>query len=155
MPISAAVLAAALTFAPIANAAAPWLNAERAPAVAGRVTVVDVFTFWCINCRHVVPELQRLHAEIPARELQIVGIHAPETPYERLHANVRNALREQGITWPVVFDDDFRLWNAYGVDAWPTQLVFDRRGQLRARFVGEGLDAKLEATVKALIAESR
>ncbi|HTD34709.1 MAG TPA: redoxin family protein, partial [Candidatus Elarobacter sp.] len=123
------------------------------PSTAGRVTIVDVFTFGCINCRHVTPELQKLRAAYGERDLAIVGVHAPETPYERDHANVRQALREQDITWPVVFDDGFRLWNAYGVDAWPTQLLFDRHGTLRARFVGEGYDAQLEAAVKRLVAE--
>lgn len=147
------LLAAVVSLTPIANATVPWLNAAGPPPTAGRVTIVDVFTFGCINCKHVTPQLQKLRAAIPAADLAIVGVHAPETPEERNHANVRRALRDQGIVWPVVFDDDFRIWNALHVEAWPTQLVFDRHGKLRATIVGEGRDAQLERTVRALIAE--
>jgi thiol-disulfide isomerase/thioredoxin len=151
--IAAILLAAATSLAPVLGAGAPWANASGPPPTAGRVTVVDVFTFSCINCKHVTPELQRLRTAYRASDLAIVGVHAPELPEERVHANVVHALREQDITWPVVFDDDFAVWHAYGVQAWPTQLVFDRRGKLRATYVGEGYDAQLERTVRALVAE--
>jgi thiol-disulfide isomerase/thioredoxin len=151
--LHALLLAAATTLAPVISSTAGWLNATHAPATAGRVAVVDVFTFGCINCKHVAPELRRLRAAIPEADLTIVGVHAPETPYERDGANVRAALHEQNITWPVVIDNDFAIWKAYGVEAWPTQLVFDRHGKLRATYVGEGNDAELERTVRALVAE--
>lgn len=150
--IAAVLLAAATSLAPVL-AATPWANASGPPPTAGRVTIVDVFTFACINCKHVTPELQKLRARYGANELAIVGVHAPELPEEHVHANVVRALREQDVSWPVVFDDDFKVWHAYGVNAWPTQLVFDRRGKLRATYVGEGYDAQLEATVRMLLAE--
>ena len=150
--IAPLLLAVATTLAPVLGAA-PWANASGPPPTQGRVTIVDVFTFDCINCKHVVPELRKLHATYPRSELAIVGVHAPELPEEHVHANVVRALRAQEITWPVVYDDDFTIWKAYGVQAWPTQLVFDRHGKLRATYVGEGYDAQLEATVRALVAE--
>lgn len=150
--IATILLAAATSLAPI-HAASGWVNAPSGPVTDGRVTIVDVFAFSCINCKHVTPELKKLHASIPARDLTIVGVHAPETPEEHVHANVIQALRDQNITWPVVYDDGFTIWNAYGVNAWPTQLVFDRRGRLRATYVGEGYDPQLEQTVRKLVAE--
>ena len=150
--IAPLLLAAATSLAPVLSAGS-WVNAAGPPATENRVTIVDVFTFSCINCKHVTPELQRLRASYPSRELAIVGVHAPETAEEHVHANVVQALRAQDITWPVRFDDGFGVWNAYGVNAWPTQLVFDRRGRLRATYVGEGYDTELERTVKSLIAE--
>ncbi len=150
--IAPILLAAAVSLAPIAGAG-PWANAKGPPPTSGRVTIVDVFTFDCINCKHVTPELQRLRAKYGRGDLAIVGVHAPELPEEHVHANVVRALREQDITWPVVYDDDFKLWNAYGVSAWPTQFVFDRRGRLRATYVGEGNDRELETTVRALLSE--
>ncbi|MBV9438702.1 MAG: redoxin domain-containing protein [Candidatus Eremiobacteraeota bacterium] len=150
--IAAPLVAAATTLAPLLGAS-PWINAAGAPATTGRVTIVDVFTFDCINCRHVVPELRRLRAQYDANDLAIAGVHAPELPHERVHANVVAALRDQEITWPVLLDDGFGLWRAYGVSAWPTQLVFDRHGRLRATYVGEGYDAQLASTVHALVAE--
>ncbi|HEV2738199.1 MAG TPA: redoxin domain-containing protein [Candidatus Elarobacter sp.] len=150
--IATLLFAAATTLAPVLSAL-PWANTSGPPPAAGRVAIVDVFTYGCINCKHVTPELKKLHASISARDLTIVGVHAPETPDEHVHANVVMALRDQGIVWPVVFDDDFRIWKAYGVSAWPTQLVFDKHGKLRATFVGEGQDTELERTVRSLIAE--
>ncbi len=150
--IAAVLLAAATSLAPVLGAL-PWANAPGPPATAGRVTIVDVFTYGCINCKHVTPELQHLRAAYGAQDLAIVGVHAPETPEEHVHANVVEALKAQDVTWPVVFDDRFSIWKAYGVQAWPTQLVFDRRGKLRATYVGEGYDAQLEQTVRALVAE--
>lgn len=150
--IGTLLLAAATTLAPVLGAT-PWANAAGPPQTQGRVTIVDVFTYGCINCKHVTPELHKLRAAYGTRDLAIVGVHAPETPEEHVHANVVQALRAQEIAWPVVFDDGFRVWNAYGVSAWPTQLVFDRHGNLRATYVGEGYDAELERTVRTLTAE--
>jgi len=150
--IGTLLLAGAVTLAPVLSATA-WANAPGPPPTAGRVTIVDVFTFDCINCRHVTPELQRLRAAYGAHDLAIVGVHAPETAEEHVHANVVQALRAQNISWPVLFDDNFAVWNTYGVQAWPTQLVFDRKGLLRATYVGEGNDAQLARTVSTLIAE--
>ena len=150
--IAAFLLAAATTLAPVLGATS-WANAAGPPPTAGRVTIVDVFTFDCINCKHVTPELRALRARYGNGDLAIVGVHAPELPQEHVHANVVRALTAQDITWPVAYDDDFRLWNAYGVTAWPTQLVFDRRGRLRATIVGEGYDRELEHTIAQLVAE--
>ncbi|MEA2665947.1 MAG: hypothetical protein QOI11_2891 [Candidatus Eremiobacteraeota bacterium] len=150
---TATALGAATTLAPVLGAGAPWANASGPPPTAHRVTIVDVFTFDCINCKHVTPELRKLRAAYAPAELAILGVHAPELPQEHVHANVVQALRDQDIAWPVLYDDDFRIWNAYGVNAWPTQLVFDKRGKLRATYVGEGYDAQLERTVRGLVGE--
>jgi thiol-disulfide isomerase/thioredoxin len=148
----ATILAVATTLAPITGAM-PWLHGDGGVAATGKVTIVDIFTFGCINCKHVTPELKKLRASISPESLAIVGVHAPETAEEHVHANVVDALRTQGVTWPVLFDDDFKTWNAYGVNAWPTQLVFDKHGKLRATYVGEGYDTELEHTVRTLIGE--
>ena len=150
--IITAFLAAATSLAPILAPGA-WANVPAAPATAGRVAIVDVFAFSCINCKHVTPELRKLRAAYRESDLAIVGVHAPELPDERVHANLLQAMHDQDISWPVRYDDDFRVWRAYGVTAWPTQLIFDRKGKLRATIVGEGYDAELERTVKALVAE--
>jgi thiol-disulfide isomerase/thioredoxin len=131
-----------------------WINGRATAAqTGGKVVLVDIFTFGCINCKHVIPELKKLHASVPATQLQIVGVHAPETPYEKDRANVVNELARQGIVWPVAVDNSFAIWSAYGTDAWPTQYLFDKHGKLRKTFVGEGYDDDVEAAVKALIAE--
>jgi thiol-disulfide isomerase/thioredoxin len=131
-----------------------WLNGRvDASSLRGKVVIVDVFTFDCINCKHVVPNLRALRARESAGRLAIVGVHAPETPYERDRSNVVASLAAQGITWPVRIDNAFAVWNAYGVDAWPTQLIFDRRGHLRKVVVGEGQDDDVNAEIAALLSE--
>lgn len=136
-------------YAPLLRAPA-WINGKPdAAALLGKVVLVDVFTFDCINCKHVVPELRKLRA-MHSPDLFIAGIHSPETPYERDRANVVANLRAQGITWPVAIDNSYALWHVYRIEYWPTQLIFDRHGRLRATIIGEGRDAEVEATVSAL-----
>ncbi len=147
------ILLAQSAFAPLFSAP-QWIGSRPAAAAyARRVVVVDVFTFDCINCKHVVPELRSLRAHYPARDLLVVGIHTPETPFERVRANVVAALAAQGISWPVAIDNDEKLWNAYGIAYWPTQLIFDRHGRLRKTVIGEGQDSEVISTVAALAAE--
>ena len=149
--IASILLAAAMSLSPVLGAT-PWANAAGPPPTAGRVTVVDVFTFDCINCKHV----SRSCASCARRTAPTTSRSSACTrraAQEHVHANVVRALRDQDITWPVVYDDEFKVWNAYGVTAWPTQLVFDRHGKLRATYVGEGYDTELERTVRELVAE--
>jgi hypothetical protein len=111
-----------------------------------------VFTVDCYNCRNVTPNLRRLNASERDR-VAIVGIHTPETRYERDRPHVVDSLRELGITWPVAVDDDNALWNAYGVEYWPTQLIFDRKGHLRRSVVGDSQDDLVNGTIRTLLAE--
>ncbi len=131
-----------------------WLNGRpTAQALKGKVVVLDVFTFDCINCKHVIPELRSLYRSTKSSDLAIIGIHSPETNYEKQRANVITNLAAQGIVWPVAIDNDFALFRAYGADAWPTQLIFDRRGVLRKTIVGDSQDEAVAAEIKQLLAE--
>ncbi|HEY3674857.1 MAG TPA: redoxin family protein [Candidatus Tumulicola sp.] len=148
-----AILLTQAAFAPLINTT-QWIGPRPAAAsFAGKVVVVDVFTFDCINCKHVQPELRSLRAHYSQSDLLLVGIHTPELPEERVRTNVVQALATQGITWPVAIDNDQKLWNAYNVQYWPTQLIFDRHGRLRKTVVGEGQDSLVASTVAALVAE--
>lgn len=143
----------AASLAPVYAASQGWLNGRVTPAdTAGKVVIVDVFTFDCYNCKNVVPNLRTLNAK-RANGLLVVGIHSPETPFETKRDNVIANLRAQGITWPVAIDNGFAIWNAYGVDAWPTQLFFDRTGKLRATIVGDSQDDAVDRIVQKLLAE--
>ena len=153
LSISSARASGSSDLAPL-YATGTWLNGSASPSsLKGKVVIVDVFTFDCINCKHVVPNLRRLHDEQSASAFTIVGVHAPETPYERDRDNVVKNLAEQGITWPVRIDNDFSVWRAYGVEYWPTQLIFDRRGRLRKTVVGEGQDDVINGMVQNLLNE--
>ncbi len=134
--------------------AGTWLNGSASQAsLSGKVVIVDVFTFDCINCKHVVPNLRRLLAAQNPQTFAIVGVHAPETPYEANSENVAKNLVIQGITWPVRIDNDFAVWHDYGIEYWPTQLIFDRHGRLRKTVIGEGQDDLVNATVQSLLNE--
>jgi len=148
-----AILLAQNAFAPLLNAP-QWIGIRpTAASYAGKVVVVDIFTFDCINCKHVVPELRSLRGRYSAKDLLIVGIHTPETPFERVRANAVAAFVAQGISWPVAIDNEEKLWNAYSVEYWPTQLIFDRQGRLRKTVIGEGQDAEVTSTIAALVTE--
>ena len=130
-----------------------WLNGRAtADGLRGKVVLVDVFTVDCYNCRNVTPNLRSLNASERGR-VAIVGIHTPETRYERERSHVVDSLRELGITWPVALDNDSVLWNAYGVQYWPTQLIFDRKGKLRKTVVGDSQDDVVNETIRMLLAE--
>ncbi len=131
-----------------------WLNGVAGPkTLRGKVVVLDVFTFGCFNCRNITPNLRQLRAQKPATDFIVVGVHAPETPFESNRSNVASNLKLLGITWPVRIDNDFKVWRAYGVTAWPTQLIFDRKGKLRKTIVGDSQDADVNAAVQQLLAE--
>lgn len=131
-----------------------WLSVRpTAASLAGKVVLLDVFTFGCYNCKNITPNLRTLHARTPSNDLAIIGIHTPETPYEREHANIVANLKAQGIVWPIALDGDSKLWRAYNVDAWPTQLIFDRKGVLRSTIVGDSQDDDVDRVIAKLIAE--
>jgi thiol-disulfide isomerase/thioredoxin len=132
--------------------ATDWINGRvNAGSLAGRVVVVDIFTVDCSNCQNVVPVLRELYAKDRPRGLSVVGIHAPETPAERSRPYVVQSLAQQGIVWPVAIDNNFALWRAYNVNAWPTELFFDRQGRLRKTIVGDSQDDEVRATVTSLL----
>ena len=155
--VVAAALAALISASPSlgpALRAAVWVNGHvTADQTAGKVALVDFYTFECINCKHTEPNLRALYHRTSRVDLVILGVHSPETPYEHDRANLVASLADQGIKWPVIVDNDFAVWNAFGVSAWPTQMIFDRHGVLQKTFVGEGYDRELDDEVAKLIAQ--
>jgi thiol-disulfide isomerase/thioredoxin len=130
-----------------------WINGTPTrESLRGKVVLLDVFTFDCINCKNITPNLRTL-ARTKGEGLAIVGIHSPETPYERDHAQVVRHLGLLGVTWPVAVDNEFALWKAYNIAYWPTQMLFDRRGKLRKVVVGDSQDGVVDAAVNALLRE--
>lgn len=132
------------------------LNTGGAPvslaALRGRVVLVDFWTYSCINCLRTIPELESLHRRYRAAGLTVLGVHTPEFRFEADAGNVRRAVRDLGITYPVVLDPDFATWDAFGTRYWPTTYLIDRRGHVRDLHVGEGDEARTEAIVRRLLA---
>lgn len=127
----------------------------RTPTLAGlrgRVVLVNFWTYSCINCLRTIPELESLYRRYRAAGLTVLGVHTPEFRFEADAGNVRRAVRDLGITYPVVLDPDFATWDAFGTRYWPTTYLIDRRGHVRDLHVGEGDEARTEAIVRRALA---
>lgn len=133
-----------------------WFNSPPlTPAsLRGRVVLVDVWTYSCINCLRTVPYLRAWHERYARAGLTIVGVHAPEFAFERSAGNVEDAIRREQIRWPVVQDNELAIWNAWGNQYWPTQYLVDTRGRVRTVAIGEGDYAERERNIRALLAEA-
>jgi len=101
----------------------------------------------------VIPQLRDWHAKYEKDGLTIVGVHSPEFSWEKPYDKVEAATKGLGVTYPVVQDNDFAVWNRYAVRGWPTLVLVDRRGIVRYRHIGEGEYAETEATIRRLLAE--
>ncbi|WP_242922113.1 thioredoxin-like domain-containing protein [Pontibacter liquoris] len=118
-----------------------WLNTDRSWSIKdlrGKIVLLDFWTFGCINCQHIVPDLKRLEEEY-ADVLVVIGIHSAKFDAEKQNDTVRQAIRKFGIEHPVVNDADFKLWNQYGVRAWPTLVLIDPNGKVVGQHAGEGV----------------
>jgi thiol-disulfide isomerase/thioredoxin len=135
-------------------AATDWLNGRPTEnSVHGKVVLLDFYTFGCYNCKNVEPNLRALYKDKLRSELIILSVHSPETSFEHSRRALIESFSEQGITWPVAVDNDFAIWNAYSVNAWPTQMIFDRHGVLRRTIVGDSQDESVNAEVDELLRE--
>jgi thiol-disulfide isomerase/thioredoxin len=145
------------TKAPVAPefAKGNWINSDplTISKLRGHVVVVEFWTFGCYNCRNTLPSVKEWDARYRERGLTIVGVHTPETDSEYNLDNVRREVPGLGIKYPVVTDNDYTTWKAYGVEAWPTILVVDKLGRIRWLHVGEGRYEETENVVKTLLAE--
>ncbi len=132
-----------------------WLNSQpfRLADLRGRVTLVEFWTFDCVNCRNVLPALLQWHAAYAPRGLVIVGVHTPEFRHEREIENVRAAIQELRIPYPVAIDNDFETWRAYRNRYWPAFYLLDKRGIIRYTHVGEGSYDQTRRAIEALLAE--
>ncbi|HMO00569.1 MAG TPA: cytochrome c biogenesis protein CcdA [Miltoncostaeaceae bacterium] len=118
----------------------------------GRVVLVDVWTYSCVNCLRTIPELQGLWERYRGDGLTVVGVHTPEFAFERDPGNVGRAVRDLGITYPVALDPDFATWDAFGTRYWPTTYLIDRDGHVRDLHIGEGDEAGTERIIRRLLA---
>lgn len=119
----------------------------------GRVVLVDFWTYSCINCLRTLPALKAWDAKYRAKGLTIVGVHTPEFPFEKSAGNVRAAVGQNGLRYPVAQDNDFATWNAYGNQYWPAEYLIDTRGRVRFTAIGEGDEERKEAAIRSLLAE--
>ncbi|XP_030629832.1 NHL repeat-containing protein 2 [Chanos chanos] len=120
-----------------------WLNTEGALSLgrelSGKVVVLDFFTYCCINCMHLLPDLHNLEQKYTITDgLVVVGVHSAKFPNEKVLQNVRSAVLRYNITHPVVNDADARMWQELEIACWPTLVLLGPRGNLLFSLVGEG-----------------
>lgn len=132
-----------------------WINSEplTLKGLQGRVVLIEFWTFACYNCRNTLPYLKKWDTQYRDQGLTIVGVHTPELDFERDIDQLRREVAGLGIKYPVVTDQDYSTWKAYGVEAWPTLFLLDKHGRVRWTHVGEGYYDETEAVIKKLLAE--
>ena len=130
-----------------------WLNSEplKIADLKGKVVLVQFWTFACINCQRTLPYIVRWHQQYAQQGLKIVGIHTPEFPFERDINNVKKALKEHQITYPVPLDNEFKTWLAYKNEYWPHLFLADRQGIRRYDHIGEGAYEETEQIIRKLL----
>ena len=120
----------------------------------GRVVLVDFWTYTCINCIRTFPALKAWDSRYRAKGLAIVGVHTPEFAFERKAGNVKRAIAQNGLRYPVAQDNAYGTWNAWGNQYWPAKYLIDARGRVRYTHFGEGDYEQTEEAIRALLAEA-
>ena len=137
--------------------AGEWINSEplKLKDLRGRVVLIEFWTFGCINCRNTLPFVNSWHDRYREKGLTVIGVHSPEFDEERDVENLRRQVVSLGIRYPVVSDNDYRTWNAYKVEAWPTIFLLDKQGRIRWMRVGEGNYDETERLIQKLLDEKQ
>jgi cytochrome c biogenesis protein CcdA/thiol-disulfide isomerase/thioredoxin len=120
----------------------------------GKVVLIDFWTYSCINCIRTLPYLNAWYQRYRKDGLVIVGVHSPEFPFEREAANVKMAIEEEGIEYPVVQDNELGTWNAYANQYWPAEYFVNADGEVRYAHFGEGEYEEKETVIRELLREA-
>ncbi len=133
-----------------------WLQSEplTLDALKGKVVLVDFWTYTCINCIRTFPHVIGWYEKYKDDGFVVIGVHTPEFEFEKNQKNVLDALEEYGITYPVVQDNDFKIWESYNNRYWPAHYLIDKDGNIRYTHFGEGEYDKTEKVIQELLRES-
>ncbi len=134
-----------------------WLNTDKPLSLAGlkgKVVLLDFWTYGCINCIHIIPDLKKLEAKYP-NELVVIGVHSAKFDNEKETENIRRIIMRYEIEHPVYNDADFKVWQSYGIRAWPTQVLIDPAGYIIGGVSGEGNYELIDQVVAKAVAEFR
>lgn len=140
--------------APEFAGAGAWLNSEplTMAKLRGKVVLIDFWTYSCINCLRTLPYLAKWYDTYKDKGFVIIGIHTPEFAFERVTRNVQAAIERFHIKYPVVQDNDYRMWKAYDNHYWPADFLVDQQGRIVAEHFGEGDYDKTEDEIRKLVA---
>ena len=123
-----------------------------AAGLRGKVVLVDVWEYTCINWIRTLPYVQAWNREYASLGLVVVGVHSPEFEFGKRAENIDRGIRDHGLTYPIAIDNEFVIWRALGNDAWPAKYLFDGEGKLVNRWVGEGRYDEIESEIRRLLA---
>ena len=132
-----------------------WLNSApiKLSEQKGKVILLQFWTFGCINCQRTLPSIIKWHRDYASQGLSVVSIHTPELASERSINNVKNAVKQRGITYPVAIDSNFTTWKAFDNQYWPHLFLADKQGVLRYDHIGEGAYDQTEQKIRELLSE--
>ncbi len=143
--------------APELAGGAAWFNVSRPLSLAdlkGKVVLLDFWTYCCINCMHIIPDLKKLETKYH-KELVVIGVHSAKFQNEKESENIRQAILRYEIEHPVINDSNFILWHAYSASAWPTLVLIDPEGNIVGSDTGEGHYEILDKLIGKLISDYR
>ena len=132
-----------------------WLNTDHALSLEelkGKIVLLDFWTYGCVNCMHIIPELKKLEAKY-ADELVVIGVHSAKFDNESNTENIRNIILRYGLKHPVINDKDFKVWRSYGARAWPTLVLIDPLGKVIGKHAGEGIYDLFDQVIAGAIEE--
>jgi len=134
-----------------------WLNTDKPLSLAalkGKVVLLDFWTYGCINCIHIIPDLKKLEAKY-AKNLVVIGVHSAKFENEGETENIRKIILRYGIEHPVVNDSGYKIWEQYAVNAYPTQVLIDPSGYIVSKYVGEGHFEETDADIQTVLTEAK
>lgn len=151
------VMARERIHAPELEGGIAWLNTDAPLSLArlrGKIVLLDFWTYCCINCMHVIPDLKKLETKY-ANQLVVIGVHSAKFPNEEESDNIRQAILRYEIEHPVVNDREFRIWRQYGPRSWPTLVLIDPEGYVVGSISGEGHYDTLDHVISQMVLDFR
>lgn len=141
---------------PTLNGAVQWLNSPPLTVqdLRGKVVLVDFWTYSCINCLRSLPYVKAWAQKYKDQGLVVIGVHAPEFAFERNIDNVKKAVHDLGVDYPVAIDNNYAIWRALNNQYWPAHYFVDGKGQIRYHHFGEGDYAESEKVIQELLVEA-
>lgn len=142
---------------PSLSGAVEWINSPALTneSLKGKVVLVDFWTFDCINCKRTLPYVKDWVKKYEKDGLVVVGVHTPEYGFERIIDNVKDKVKEYGITYPVAIDNNYTIWRNFDNQYWPAHYLIDAKGQVRFTHFGEGRYDDQEKMIQQLLEEAK
>ena len=138
------------------DGASEWIGSEplTPTALRGNVVLVQFWTYTCINWLRTLPYIRAWHGKYREHGLVVIGVHTPEFGVEHEIGNVRRAVQEMGVDYPVAVDNDYAIWEAFANRYWPAAYFVDAEGSIRFHRFGEGAYEESEAVIQSLLAQA-